>query len=729
MSWRRCVLRCERKSTLFGLPKDDTARNLWLSFIYNTVPEQYNTNIRVCAAHFTEDCFLNLGEYKANCAQRLLLKSGAVPTLQGQSGASDLQPRTSQQALGTEQLSISSRSRDVSCQTDSIETLPAASPKTRSVGTQLSLGTLNDTHAWSKGTWATVSSFDVGAETTPSFPLRALSSTPITFPQHKRPRLELDEEEEDTDISESIAEPHHSAVTEESGLWEQNAYNVSKYIVFESCLRELFETCPLCKTKCDVQCRRMGSYVSFTQRCPKCSYHRKWESQPVIGSTPVGNLLVSAATYFCGASFIQFEKICKAMHLQIIQYETFRRHVRNYLEPAVIHKWKIDQKNLFRKLQEAGKIVVAGEMRADTPGRSAKYGIYSLMHPDSNTILDMQLVQSNEVGGSCHMEKEGLKRCLDHLEANSLAVEYIITHRQPQIQEFLRERNIIQFYDVWHFEKGLSIKLNKLSQKKGYQILKKWLRSIKNHVYWSAKSSTSGPEKVAKWTSLLNHIQNKHIHENPEFPKCAHPEKVSKDPKKWFQPGSMPLYKVEKILNNKRVLKDVEKLSHHYRTSSLEAFHRVILRVAQKNVIVSFIGMLCRLYLAAMHYNEQATTASGQPMNKVAFSKSKKGACTAKPLETAPSNDCVADLMKLIFKEVFADPAPFVKELKQIPIPPFLSSQFERPSKEEVVGCHISRFSQGAVENLQAVHPDQGTPAESEAQHRDGRTTLTFCPK
>ncbi|XP_059372400.1 uncharacterized protein LOC132109940 isoform X2 [Carassius carassius] len=643
MSWRRCVLRCERKSTLFGLPKDDTARNLWLSFIYNTVPEQYNTNIRVCAAHFTEDCFLNLGEYKANCAQRLLLKSGAVPTLQGQSGASDSQPRTSQQALGTEQLSTSSRSRDVSCQTDSIETLPAASPKTRSVGTQLSLGTLKDTHAWSKGTWGTVTSFDVGAETTPSFPLRALSSTPITFPQQKRPRFELNEEEEDTDISESIAEPQHSAVTEESGLWEQSAYNVSKYIVFESCLRELFETCPLCKTKCDVQCRRMGSYVSFTQRCPKCSYHRKWESQPVIGSTPVGNLLMSAATYFCGASFLQFEKICKAMQLQIIQYETFRRHAENYLEPAVIHKWNLDQKNLFRKLQEGGKIAVAGEMRADTP--------------------------------------------------------------------------------------GLSKKLNKLSQKKGYQILKKWLRSIKNHVYWSAKSSTSGPEKVAKWTSLLNHIQNKHIHENPEFPKCAHPEKVSRDPKKWFQPGSMPLYKVEKILNNKRVLKDVEKLSHHYRTSSLEAFHRVILRLAHKNVIVSFIGMLCRLYLAAMHYNEQATTASGQPMNKVAFSKSKKGACTAKPLETAPSYDCVADLMKLVFKEVFADPAPFVKELKQIPIPPFLSSQFERPSKEEVVGCHISCFSQGAVQSLQAVHPDQGTPAESEAQHRGGRTTLTFCPK
>ncbi len=56
------MFRCESESTLFGLPKEDTTRNQWLSYIYNTGPEQYNANIRVCAAHFTEDCFLNLGE-------------------------------------------------------------------------------------------------------------------------------------------------------------------------------------------------------------------------------------------------------------------------------------------------------------------------------------------------------------------------------------------------------------------------------------------------------------------------------------------------------------------------------------------------------------------------------------------------------------------------------------------------------------------------------------------
>lgn len=64
------------------------------------------------------------------------------------------------------------------------------------------------------------------------------------------------------------------------------------------------------------------------------------------------------------------------------------------------------------------------------------------------------LLQSNEVGGSVHMEKEGLKRALHLLESNNVEVDYIVTDRHTQVQKYLREQNITQYYDVWHFEKG-----------------------------------------------------------------------------------------------------------------------------------------------------------------------------------------------------------------------------------------------------------------------------------
>ena len=156
---------------------------------------------------------------------------------------------------------------------------------------------------------------------------------------------------------------------------------------------------------------------------------------------------------------------------------------------------------------------------------------------------------------------------------------------------------------------------------------------------------------------------------------------------------------MEKILTSKRVLTDVEKLSSKYQTSTLEAFHSVILRFTPKNVVFPFIGMLCRyvhicwpatyifltleqyrpkdmcrylccgdyvvvvwycnqcspmtvllphpifsfrLYLAAMHFNEnagrcQAKTNSGRLRYKLSFPKAKKGAATVKAVKTQPT--------------------------------------------------------------------------------------------
>ncbi len=60
------VFLCESKSTLFGLPKVDAIRNHWLRFVYK--------NVRICATHFMDDRFVNLGEYKVGYAGRLFLK-------------------------------------------------------------------------------------------------------------------------------------------------------------------------------------------------------------------------------------------------------------------------------------------------------------------------------------------------------------------------------------------------------------------------------------------------------------------------------------------------------------------------------------------------------------------------------------------------------------------------------------------------------------------------------
>ncbi|XP_030274805.1 uncharacterized protein LOC115582760 isoform X2 [Sparus aurata] len=663
-----------------------------MDFIFNgNVPKAVPKVLYVCARHYTSDCFLNEGQYKAGFANSLRIKNGSVPTVRD--------PTTNVGAA------ITSSSRDVACQTDP--------PDRRTASTQLSLRTLQP-HFRSLGVQVSCKDFGVGTSTA------AADHSSFVKRPSKRPRLDLEEEPElEDDPSEgssSVAaskgqhptyDPAESATApSESTLLSQESstptHKSRKYIVYESCIMELFAACPVCTRACDVRTRRLGTFLSVEQRCPQCKFCRHWNSQPILGSTPAGNLHLSAAVYLSGASFSKISRVFKAMELQLFQYDTFCRHARSFIEPAVIHHWNTLQDVTLQRLSQESKVIVGGDMRADYPGHSAKFGSYTTMDLNSNTVLDIELVQSNEVGGSQHMEEEGLRRSLALLEERGISLDCIVTERHPQIQKFLSEMNFTHHYDVCHIAKGISKKMEKISKEKECQELQKWMRSITNHIYWTAATSSTGPERVAKWTSILNHVRDVHKHDDPLFPKCLHEIRQTRDKSKWLRAGTPAFYKLEKVLTNKRTLKDVEKLSPHHQTPFFEAFHRVIPRFAPKNVVFPFIGMLCRLYLAAMYYNEnadrpQAKTREGVPLYKVHFPKALKGQCSAKPHQTEPTFRYVADMMDLIFDKVFVDPTPYTNAMLAIPVPEDLNAQYEHPDKEEVIASYVSRFNRGTV--------------------------------
>ncbi|XP_057206770.1 uncharacterized protein LOC130564597 [Triplophysa rosa] len=664
---------CGRTQSLHNLPSKSDSRNAWLKFIFKDVPAHVGKTLSVCSLHFTADSFVNKAQVDAGFAERLRLKSSAVPSILDPTGMA-------------QQSYKAPTKQDIGCQTDT--------QKCTSRGTQLSFGTLGP-KIRSKGTQTEVSCISVGVSTTFT-PLASLpwSSTSLKDSRPpKRARLELEGEESASfEVFDQQDTTYESVttVTESSQLQCMSTQEETKYIVFENCLLQLFDTCPVCSRRCDVRARRKGTFVAVDQLCPHCQYFRQWKSQPVVGSTPLGNLQLSAAIYFTGGSFFRLEKIFNTMHVKSITHRTFRKHASMYLEPAVIYTWKKEQEELLQQLSLGDKVIVGGDMRADSPGHSAKYGSYTIMDLKSNIILDIQLVQSNEVAGNYHVEKEGLKRSLKFLEAHGVRLECIVTDRHPQIQHFLRECKITQFYDVWHLEKGLSKKLEQIGRDKDCQVVKKWQRSIKNHVYWTAASSKTAEERVAKWTSMVNHIQDIHSHDDPAYPQCEHEIRASKDRSKWFQQGTKALHTVQKLLTNKRMLKDVEKLSPHFQTSSLEAFHSVILRFAPKNVVYPYLGMLCRLYLASMHFNEnsnrpQAKTKTGKPMYRLLFPEAKKGEYSTRPLKSQATYRYVNNLMTFLFEKVIPDPLPYMEEIHKIKVPETLSAQYGRPSMEEAI--------------------------------------------
>ena len=258
------------------------------------------------------------------------------------------------------------------------------------------------------------------------------------------------------------------------------------YIVFESALLLLFSACIYCgKVTTKVKKFVNGSFLRVTQWCNRCKRKRVWESQPFIGDVPAGNLLTSAAILYAGALPAKALRVFSTLNCATISYSTFFRHQSTYLIPAVNRVYQCHQRALLNSLKDIGGLVVAGDGRADSPGHSAKYGTYSVIELTINKVVDFQLVQvysiivdlhfahaiiimcfktmwlfipfqSNEVGGSYYMEKEGLERVIAFLKENGLSINVIVTDRHRQIDKWIRETytDMEHYYDAWHVAKG-----------------------------------------------------------------------------------------------------------------------------------------------------------------------------------------------------------------------------------------------------------------------------------
>lgn len=167
-----------------------------------------------------------------------------------------------------------------------------------------------------------------------------------------------------------------------------------KYVVFEDNLMSLFQQCPMCglHTESEIT-QRQGSYIAVRQDC-LCGYQRRWESQPRIGATPAGNVLMCAALLFSGCSASKIFRMFSFFNLVTVTLDTFWEHQKKFLWPAIDRVWTSYQSKVHESIRaRGGRVIVAGDGRADSPGHSAKFGVYTMVDLETGKVIDMQLVQ------------------------------------------------------------------------------------------------------------------------------------------------------------------------------------------------------------------------------------------------------------------------------------------------------------------------------------------------
>ena len=64
------------------------------------------------------------------------------------------------------------------------------------------------------------------------------------------------------------------------------------------------------------------------------------------------------------------------------------------------------------------------------------------------------------------------------------------------------------FFDIWHIARSIGKVMLKTSKFKGFEIIKYWMKGVRNHLYWCAASTKPRFEQmiVAKWKSIVQHI-------------------------------------------------------------------------------------------------------------------------------------------------------------------------------------------------------------------------------
>jgi len=503
----------------------------------------------------------------------------------------------------------------------------------------------------------------------------------------------------------------------------------TKYIVFEHKLLQLFKICPGCHdNQCearvdDTVAQGHGTMVRIEKKCGSCPLRSTWDSQPTMNKIPVGNLILSGAILTSGSQVAQVLRMLKIMHVKAFSSSTFFRQQSKYVFPTIVNTWRQQQRELIADLeQHEGGVHVAGDCRNDSPGHCAKYGVYTLIEQTTKKVLDLQVVQSNEAGNSNACELVGFKRAISFLtETHNVHLATIVTDRHLSIAAHIRDEvipnnpnclNLKHYNDVWHVAKGLRKKL----QAKTMHLpdAQGWIRSAVNHMYFvAAHAQVEGfddaygqhytREDVIEdmWKSLDNHIHDVHRHHSLVYPHCLHGP-LDPGPNRsnvWLQRGSRESGIFTEVLSNKRLLKDIKKCSPAYQTSSLEAFHSLLLKFTPKHTHFSWLGMITRSYLAALHHNEnanrlQAVNQDGSLQYRVVFPKAKKGGHTVQEVKTVYTIEYAHSIMISLLEGVAAGPADLRESIRELrdEEPQPLSSEMVHPDKDDAIEGHRSRF-------------------------------------
>jgi hypothetical protein len=529
------------------------------------------------------------------------------------------------------------------------------------------------------------------------------------------PPLELLDVSDETESSDESGDPDYipeNSDSSEDELENEDEINTENdsvhdlYVVFKNQLLDLFKVCH--NEGCgkfiigSPKIRTCGFAMTITTECGEGHTYR-WASQPMLGGTYAGNLLIPSALFLTGASYLTFNEACTSIDLATLTDRQCTTLQSIYMVPEVERMWQQHTESL---LAAAGQtpLTVSGDARCDSPGHCATYGTYSILDTTSHLILAQETVRVTDenVANSYWLEPEGLERCIKSLEDHGCKVKTLATDRHPSINKMMRETysHIEHEFDLWHIVKGMK---KKLLSNKNPELLP-WVRTISNHLWYSAAFCNGDAVKLKEsWLGMLHHITNEHQWISGEtVVKCDHApysaEEAAKRP--WLSQDSKALQLLRAIALDKRLLKDLERVTKCVHTGELESIHSLYTKYVPKRKKFTKSGMVARLRVAALDHNttvgrEQAQTREGLLRYKLEYSKS-AGKYVTKPIKIEKDWSFRKQLINGISDRCSKGPSQrklLLRRKKNVDKSLGENAGLDKPEKAMSVAAHVTRMN------------------------------------
>ena len=169
-----------------------------------------------------------------------------------------------------------------------------------------------------------------------------------------------------------------------------------KFIIFEEAILDIFGQCVQCGSKCIITAEnQIGLCFKICIACSADSQHYfKWATGPCVFKVAAFHLLLVSSILATGMESSKVLCLFQALKIPNLKQRELSNILKYYAIPVVYNIWNAEQLSRLREA-EGEPIVIASDMRVDSPGHSGLFGLGSTLDMTRNVIFDTQVINVN----------------------------------------------------------------------------------------------------------------------------------------------------------------------------------------------------------------------------------------------------------------------------------------------------------------------------------------------